>query len=129
MSLGPKTNAEAVIYAEENLRVDLQHRLQKLLNYRKLTRRQLAARVGMTEASVSRLFSGAANPRLDTIARLFHALDDECIITSKQLEKLSGRAVELVGWTRVEAAAEPSPVATALFEDSPPSVGGQVQAA
>ena len=95
MSLGPKNRSEEVIYAEENLRVDFQYRLQSLLNHRKLSRKELAFRAGMTEQAVSRLFSSKANPRLDTVARLFHALGDECIITSRELE----RVAKLSGWS------------------------------
>ena len=104
MSLGPQSRDEEVIYAEENLRVDLQLRLQKLLNHTKLSRREFAVRAGMTEQQVSRLFSSSANPRLRTLARLFHALGDECVITSSKLETLAGRsnAFNLAAWSQTE---------------------------
>lgn len=74
MPFGPKNAREARIYAEEGLRVDFQHMLQKELNRRKMTRARLAQRAGMTEQQMSQLFSSRCNPTLRTVARLFHAI-------------------------------------------------------
>lgn len=139
MTLGPKNHLEAVIYAEENLRVDFQHRLQTLLNKRKLSRKDLAFRAGMTEQAVSRLFSTKANPRLDTIARLFLALREECVITSTSEMAQRSKQAEVERFHIVscepgnaDAAAfsswlkEPQHEVGAEFEVKPPDSAGPV---
>lgn len=127
MSLGPKNRAEELVYAEENLRVDFQHCLQTLLNYRKISRRELAHRAGMTEQQLSRLFSHNANPGLRTIARLFHALDDACVISSRHLEKRAGRSHDLAEWFNVGAAS--TPTASMESENVEPEMNGITLAA
>ena len=98
MTFGPKDAEEALIYAQENLIVDFQHAIQKLLNLSGMSRRELAARSDMNEAQLSQLFKDSANPTLKTVARVFYALGDECILTSRYLEKLGGREHPTAKW-------------------------------
>lgn len=111
MSFGPKNPAEAIAFAEENLLVDFQHTLHRVLQLNGWTQRDFAAHVGMNEAQVSQLFSARANPTIKTIAKLFHALGDECIVTSRRLEQQGGREHLAVEWqVRVEPTAPISTV-------------------
>ena len=82
----PNDDAEREIVAVERFRVDLQYRIQVLMNRRKVTQKQLAAKLGVSEARISQIFSSKCNVTIRFIARVFHALEDECWIDSHELQ-------------------------------------------
>lgn len=55
----------------------LHHRLKALMKERGLTQRELAAKTGLTEASVSKYISGLRIPHVDALVTLARALDTE----------------------------------------------------
>lgn len=114
-----KRNEEA-IRAEERFVVDVQHRIQTLLNDRGMTYANLASDLNVSGARVSQMFGDeASNLTLRTVARIFHALGEECEITSPRLEELGKArketpragawgAVNLAGWLEgVDAWSDP----------------------
>jgi transcriptional regulator with XRE-family HTH domain len=87
LSLGPRDAAEAQIFAVERFRVDIQHHIQTLMNRRGMTQKQLAEKLGISEARVSQFFSHDCNLTLKGLARIFHALDAECSIASRDVRE------------------------------------------
>jgi transcriptional regulator with XRE-family HTH domain len=71
------------LLAVHNLLVLTQTEIQKLLNEKGLKYRDLARRLGVTEARVSQIFSeNATNLTIKTIAKIFLRLNEEAYITS-----------------------------------------------
>lgn len=107
MKLGPNNPSEELIFAEENLRVDVQHCIVSAMNKLNVTRSQLAKRLGTSEQHVSQLFSSNANPTIKTLARIFFALGDECFVSSKHLDRAAHeRQIPCNKWVMVERVAE-----------------------
>lgn len=75
---GPKNVEEQVIYAEENLRVDVQCALCKAMKRSKVSKTELAKRLGVSSPnSVNRLFNPEMNITLKKLAKVFNALGAE----------------------------------------------------
>lgn len=88
-------NNEAAIYAEEGFIADVQFAIHNLLEAKQKSRADLARAMGVSDARISQLFSD--NPRnltLRTIARVFHALEEEPELTSLALGRLIPTALE-----------------------------------
>jgi len=82
------THANAII-AEDNLIADVQFALHNLLEFKGMSRRELARKLGVSEARVSNFFHhDPRNFTLKTIARIFHALGEEAQITSPGLQRV-----------------------------------------
>lgn len=94
MTFGPKDKREAEVFALENVRADMQYAIVSLMNHLGVSRKELAERLGCTAANISQILSEDGNPKLDTIARIFHALGDEARITSRILEKIQMQKLE-----------------------------------
>jgi len=76
--------AHDMYMAEEEFLVSVQSILQKLLNDRDLRYRDLARRLGVTEARVSQMFGDTAtNLTIRTIAKIFHLLGETPVLVSK----------------------------------------------
>ena len=80
---------DAITYAIEEAEADLilavQTEIQTLLNGKGLRARDLAKRLGVTEARVSQMFGDQAkNLTLRTIARIFHHLGETAYITTHE---------------------------------------------
>ncbi len=89
-NLKPNSGRDAII-AAEGFVADVQFRIQTRLNDRRMSRADLARRLNVSEARVSHLFAAEAqNLTLRTLAKIFHALDDVCYVTSPRLEELLG---------------------------------------
>lgn len=82
----PQTDEEREIFAAERFRVDLQHKLQTVMNLRNVNQKELARRMGVSEARISQVFSSKCNATARFIARMFHVLGDEVWIDSKALQ-------------------------------------------
>src|SRR5665213_4450818 len=98
MNLGPKNSTEEGIFAEENFRVDIQHRISSVMNKLGVSRAQLARQMGKSEQHLSQLFASGANPTVKTIARIFFALGDECFISSKHLDEAAHERQTPCAW-------------------------------
>ncbi|OOY27465.1 hypothetical protein BMI90_12715 [Thioclava sp. L04-15] len=82
--LGPQKGEEEA-YAIEALVFSTQVALQKAMNRKGMSNRELADRLGMTPARVSQIFSSnGPNLTLKTIARIAHALGDDFELVRKQ---------------------------------------------
>lgn len=68
---------EGLIEAEEDFVIDAQFLIQELLEERKMTRAELARRVGISKARLTQLLRSDANPTLRTIARVLFALGEK----------------------------------------------------
>src|SRR5262247_1710863 len=118
LSLGPRDAKEAEVFAVERFRVDIQHHVQMLMNRRGMTQKQLAEKLGISEARVSQFFSHDCNITMKGLARIFHALDAECSIGSREIQEPSSTGRRDVtppprSHARVKAASSVGPRATA----------------
>ena len=105
---GPQDDAEREVFAVEAFRVDVQHRIQTVMNRKNVSQKKLAERLGVSEARVSQIFSSRSNMTLRFLARVFFALDDECRLDSKEWDayRVEKRGRELFergpeSWTAV----------------------------
>lgn len=83
MSLGPKSRAEAEVFAIEELLADVQYEIEKLMKQNEVSRSELAKKLGCTAANVSHFLSEDSNLRLDTIARIFFHLGAKVVISGQ----------------------------------------------
>ena len=104
------TELEASL-AEERFLLAAQVEIQRLLNEKGLRYKDLAHRLGVSEARVSQLFGDDANNlTIRTIAKIFHKLGETPKLMTeralhKRLSEASGEAVPSGGWI-VTASAE-----------------------
>src|SRR3954466_4496948 len=91
---GNDSIAYAELKAEPKFLLAVQSELQRIMNNKGLKYRDLARRLGVSEARVSQMFSDQArNLTIRTIAKVFFKLDEEpIVITSTELELLTSRA-------------------------------------
>lgn len=92
MRFDPKDRSEEEIFAIEDFRSDVQHAIHRVMMELKVSRKDLAKRLGCSEANLSQIMSETANPRLETIARIFHALGDKPSVHSKVLRAATAKA-------------------------------------
>lgn len=88
---GPRNQAEAEVYVIEELLAETQYCIQRVMGKKAITRSELARRLGCSAANVTQMLSEESNLTLDSIARIFHALEDRFIVKSKFLESGKGR--------------------------------------
>lgn len=67
----------------ENLHRELLRKFDELMHEQRLNRRDLAARIGVGQAVLTRFFSGDNSPRLRTLFRMAEALNCELEIKIK----------------------------------------------
>lgn len=79
--LGPKNNNEARIFAEEKFRVGVQFMIQSTMRKKNVSQKELARRLNISEARISRFFSPGCNITVRNLARIFHALGEECTLS------------------------------------------------
>lgn len=72
------SESEQEVFAVEAFRVDVQHRIQALMNRKGISQKQLAERLGVSKARVSQIFSHRSNMNVRFLARVFFVLDNEC---------------------------------------------------
>ncbi len=75
-----------IIEAEEHLLIDCQILLQEMISSKNMTCSALAERARISKARLSQLMRPEANPTVKTMARLFHALDEELVVSTKKKE-------------------------------------------
>lgn len=86
VKFGPRNEDEKQIFAIEGFRVDLQYAVQKLMKAQGVSRGEIARRLNISTKDISKFFLPTANPTAQTIAKLFFALNHECIITAKSTQ-------------------------------------------
>jgi transcriptional regulator with XRE-family HTH domain len=74
-----------VIEAEENLLIDFHFLLQELMTEKGVSRSELAKKTGLSKARLTQVLSSEANPTIKSMARLFHALDEQLCLSRKPL--------------------------------------------
>lgn len=105
--------AHDMYMAEEDFLVSVQSILQKLLNDRDLRYRDLARRLGVTEARISQMFGDTAtNLTIRSIAKIFHLLGETPVLLSKdelrqRLAEMHSTGAEAQGRWSVNGADEP----------------------
>lgn len=81
------------VYVEDALISDVQFAIHNLLEVKKMSRADLARKLGVSEARISQLFSDTPrNLTLKTIARVFHALNERPRVTCDTLDLIIERA-------------------------------------
>jgi predicted XRE-type DNA-binding protein len=83
------SRTEEEVVAVERFRVEVQYVIQQLMADRGLSQSQLASRLGMTQPRVSQIFSQKCNLTIRLMARISHALDDQCFVWSGRLDELA----------------------------------------
>lgn len=66
--------SEDRVFARERFRAQLQAALHNLMGAKGVSQRELADRLGVSEARVSQMFSSAGNLTVRTVGEVFHAL-------------------------------------------------------
>lgn len=86
---GPKNAEEERIYAEENFRIDVQMLIHDVMEKKGINQRELAQRLGVTEARVSQFFSDRFNMTVRKLAGVFYALGERPELKLAKREVLS----------------------------------------
>lgn len=89
--VGPRNPGEAEVYAVEELLADIQYCIQSVMHRKQVSRSELAKRLGCSPANVTQMLSEGSNLTLDSIARIFHALEDRVMVKSEYLENRRAR--------------------------------------
>lgn len=101
---------EMAVEAEENLVIDVQFLIQRLLNESGMSRADLARRVGISRARLTQMMKPDANLQLRTIARVLYALGayatiQQCAPAGEaEAPGVTGWTMEGPGNQRVESA-------------------------
>ncbi|WP_276118773.1 helix-turn-helix domain-containing protein [Pararhizobium qamdonense] len=74
MKFGPTDAKEAIIFATEELRADIQYEIMRGMKAAGVSRAELAKRIGVSAAWVSQILSDDANLTIESIAKVFLAL-------------------------------------------------------
>ena len=76
---------EQLTDAIEVLRADVQFTIEKVMRVKGISRSELAKRIGCSAPNVTQLLAEDGNPTLETIGKVFCALDDVCRFESEFL--------------------------------------------
>lgn len=117
-----KREMKGAIEAEERFRVDVQQGIHLVMSERGITKTILAERLGVSQARVSGIFASRMNLTIRTLARVFHALQDEVGLTSRVLVGLGVNFLETtaigVGTIAASRTAAVDWTATGRLDDS-----------
>lgn len=80
-SFGPKDAREAIDFAVEELRAEIQYGILKAMNEEGLSQAKLARMVGCTPAAISQFLDDNANLTIESIAKLLFALGRKCAVS------------------------------------------------
>lgn len=87
MDFGPRNAEEEYILAEESFRIDVQVAIHEAMQAKRVNQKELAKRLGLTEARVSQIFSDECNVTIRTLAKVFHALGETPKLTTTPAPK------------------------------------------
>lgn len=80
--LQPFDDAEAALFAQEDFVADIQALVHDMMERKGVSRVELAKRLGVSKPRVTQFFAGdGSNLTARTIARIFHALDEQAELT------------------------------------------------
>ena len=82
----PRDEEEALVFAEENFRVDVQHKIHKLMVAQGISDKDLAKLLDVTEEDVEDFFGDDAMIDLRMLARIFHVLGFRCELKLEQIQ-------------------------------------------
>lgn len=88
MRHGPKDSLEHEIFLAEYLKADIQQVIHSVMKDQGVTRKLLAERLSCSQAYITQLLDDDANLTLETIARVFAALDDEPVFSSSRFTRI-----------------------------------------
>jgi transcriptional regulator with XRE-family HTH domain len=89
---GPQNKDEALVFASEGLRADIQYEILKALKAQNLSQTALAERLGCSSACVSQFLDDDANLTIESMAKVLLALDRVWVIDSVPCEYAYGAA-------------------------------------
>lgn len=75
---GPKNAGEELVFAVEGLLIDVQLAIEIAMHEKGVSKRELADRLGCTPSNVTQLLSENAKLKVETVAKIFHALEMAC---------------------------------------------------
>ncbi|SOC46242.1 helix-turn-helix protein [Rhizobium subbaraonis] len=78
MNFGPMNHEEAVIFATEELRANIQYDILRSMKAQGLSQAKLAAKMNVSAAWVSQMLSDDANLTVESIAKVYYALGKTC---------------------------------------------------
>jgi len=81
----------ARLMAQEDLIMEVTETLWELLEKEKISRKELADRLGKTKGFVSQLLNGGRNLTLRTVADILHVLGYKVTLTTHKIEPKEGR--------------------------------------
>ena len=111
MKFGPNNADEALIFAHEELRADVQYQILKALKQSGMSQAELAKKIGVSSAWISQILSDDANLTLETVSKIFYALGLQCRFSTGALEPHFAQVVvpqttEPDGWKLTSTAVE-----------------------
>lgn len=104
MSFGPKSKDEARVFAQEALRVDVQHLIHKVMKLTGTDEDELARRMGVTRGTVIGFFDSESNLTVRGLAHVLWAMGQEAEITCRAARANPDAPIEVTD--EEEAAAE-----------------------
>lgn len=85
----------ARLMAQEDLIMEVTETLWELLEKEKISRKELAERLGKTKGFVSQLLNGGRNLTLRTVADILHVLGYKVSLTPHKIEKKEGKGTSV----------------------------------
>ena len=92
------------LFAQEDLILEVTEKLCELLEKEKISRKELADRLGKSKGFVSQLLNGGRNLTLRTVADILHVLGYKLSLTPYRVEIQGQRAETLARQTGAHAA-------------------------
>lgn len=84
-SFGPKSKTEALIFAEEKIRVNLQISIHQMMKFKGMGIGQLARAIRLKKSILERMLSDDGHISVRDVARIFHSFGYEAIFVFQPL--------------------------------------------
>lgn len=86
MKFGPADNKEALEFAIEELRADVQYEVLRAMKQAGMSQADLARKLGVSQAWVSQILGDDANLTVESLAKVFLALGGQCHFSARPME-------------------------------------------
>ncbi len=86
MKFGPMDSKEALEFAIEELRADVQYEVLRAMKQAGMSQADLARKLGVSQAWVSQMLGDDANLTVESLAKVFLALGGQCHFSARPLE-------------------------------------------